>query len=321
MHLDAQQRQQVTRDEVINVALTRLTGSNARTENRLRGLTVSAKCDSAENALLYEVATDSVSLLLSGSKACYPILGKYTTHHGPLLNRYDSLPGGLRTFLDGYVQQMAFCFERDTIGLYYQDVWDSLIGGISLVRRDRNFIGPLMSTRWDQKYCNGSINIGYEYDMPSGDTCEHCVAGCVAVAMGQVMNYWKHPVDMGWDMQFDWCNMSDKLDVNSPTFFQNRSAISELLHDCGVKVNMDYHCEGSGAQFDSIKPALVNNYGYSDDAEYVSKSGMSDGDWMSLLKQQIDMQRPVIYSACGGQCHSFVCDGYGDDIYFTFALI
>ena len=175
----------MTRDEVINVALTRLTGSNARTENRLRGLTVSAKCDSAENALLYEVATDCVSLLLSGSKACYPILGKYTTHHGPLLNRYDSLPGGLRTFLDGYVQQIAFCFERDTIGLYYQDVWDSLIGGISLVRRDRNSIGPLMSTWWDQKYCNGSVDIGYEYDMPSGDTCEHCVAGCVAVAISQ----------------------------------------------------------------------------------------------------------------------------------------
>jgi hypothetical protein len=75
--LQAQQNQQVTRDEAVNAALTRLTGSNVSKDRNLRGIVLTEKNDNAGNTVLYEITTDSVSLLLSGSKACYPILAKY----------------------------------------------------------------------------------------------------------------------------------------------------------------------------------------------------------------------------------------------------
>ncbi len=316
--LQAQQNQQVTRDEAVNAALTRLTGSNVIKDRNLRGIVLTEKNDNAGNTVLYEITTDSVSLLLSGSKACYPILAKYKTPNRPLLDHYDDLPDNLRSFLDDYIWQISFCFSNDTIGLYHQGVWDSLINGINLVQRNSNSIGPLMSTRWAQKGCNNGSCVGYEYSMPQGNTCDHCVAGCVAVAMGQVMNYWKYPVSTKWDLKFDWCNMSDILDCASPAFVQNRNAISHLLYDCGVNVSMIYGCFGSGAYFDSVRGALVNRYGYSSDAEYKVRSGMNDNQWMDLLRQEIDAGRPVLYNACEGSCHAFVCDGYGNDNFFNF---
>lgn len=81
---------------------------------------------------------------------------------------------------------------------------------------------------------------------------------------------------------------------------------------------MSYECSRSGAYFDSVRGALVNRYGYSSDAEYKERSGMNDNQWMDLLRQEIDAGRPVLYNACGNSCHTFVCDGYGNDIFFNF---
>ncbi len=52
---NAQQRQQVTRDEAINAALTKLTGTNNRTESFFQ---TSERQDSLGNTLLYEPEFD-----------------------------------------------------------------------------------------------------------------------------------------------------------------------------------------------------------------------------------------------------------------------
>lgn len=106
--LQAQQNQQVTRDEAVNAALTRLTGSNVSKDRNLRGIVLTEKNDNAGNTVLYEITTDSVSLLLSGSKACYPILAKYKTPNRPLLDHYDDLPDNLRSFLNDYIWHISF---------------------------------------------------------------------------------------------------------------------------------------------------------------------------------------------------------------------
>ena len=317
--LNAQQKQQVTRDEAINVALTLLTGSNVPTGNSLRNINAIEKNDSSGNIVLFEISTDGTSLLLSGSKACYPVLAKYQTHSGSLLNCYNDLSENLRNFLDGYIQQISFCFNNDTTVLYYQAVWDSLIEGINIMQRDNVSVGPLVSTKWGQMGCNTGTSVGYEYSMPDTCNCNHnCLAGCVAVAMGQVMNYWKHPSPTNWNYFFDWCNMSDLLEDISPSFFQNRDAISNLLRDCGEKVHMHYGCNGSGAYFDSIRSALVDNYDYSRNASYIEKNRMSDDDWINCLKQEIDAGRPILYNATGSSGHAFICDGYGNGNFFNF---
>ena len=73
IYLHAQQNQQVTRDEAVNVALTRLTGSNVRTDRNIRGMVLTEKNDNAGNTILYEITTDSVSLLLSEKTLLFTI--------------------------------------------------------------------------------------------------------------------------------------------------------------------------------------------------------------------------------------------------------
>jgi hypothetical protein len=50
---------------------------------------------------------------------------------------------------------------------------------------------------------------------------------------------------------------------------------------------------------------------------FIYKSRYTDSDWNSLLKAELDSNRPVFYSGWGSGGHSFVCEGYTyDDIYY-----
>lgn len=156
--------------------------------------------------------------------------------------------------------------------------------------------------------------------MPSGGGCNHCVAGCVAVAMGQVMYYWKYPVMKKIrEIQFDWCNMTDKLYTNNPTYTKSRDAISYLLLECGESVDMEYGCDGSSASTEDAVDALVYKFDYKSTMDYKKRIWYSDDEWKDMIREQLDAKRPVIY--CGhrtGGGHSFVCDGYGEYGLFHF---
>ncbi len=319
----AQQKQQVTREDAIKVAFTKMYGTLTLNRDISKIPVVSEMKDDRGNTILYEITMDSISMLLSGSKACYPIIGKYIVTNGPLLTQYVNLPDNIRFFLDWYKSQLEYSFRNDTLNLYYQETWDSLIHGSNNAQRDGISVGPLMSTKWGQKGRNNDITrVGYEFAMPGTYECEHCLAGCVAVAMGQVLNYWKHPVDTDWNYLYDWCNMSDFLDSTYPSFVQNRAAISKLLRDCGESVSMIYGCLGSGANFNNIQSALVYGFDFNPYAQYLTRTNYSNSDWMGIIRNQINMGLPVLYNACGISCHTFVCDGYDDDgLYFNWGAL
>ena len=318
-HAKAQQRQQVTQEEVTRIAIRLLTNQNAHTERTATNFQMTEKRDSIGNVILYEVTVDSISVLLSGSRACYPLLGKYHAPNGPLLNNYDNLPDNLRWLIDGYIAQIVPCFSNDTIRLYYNDEWNNLIEDINLFNRDEEDVEEIIldfSSKWMQKGCNidnNNLVIGYEYYMPPdiNNSCIHSSVGCGAVAMGQVLNYWKHPVSSDWNITYDWCNMTDILDVNSPDFLKNREAIAHLLKDCAVPITTNYICDdGSLSDFTLIPSALINYFKYSPNAHIERKIDYRPDDWNVLLKNQIDQKRPIIY---GGGGHTFVCYGYQDN--------
>ena len=80
-------------------------------------------------------------------------------------------------------------------------------------------------------------------------------AGCVAVAMSQIMKYWEHPstgsgsysytysdyglIEADFNISYDWEGMLD----TTPT-----QASSLLLYHAGVSVGMNYGSDGSGAK-------------------------------------------------------------------------
>ena len=92
------------------------------------------------------------------------------------------------------------------------------------------------------------------------------------------------------------------------------AAVATLLHHCGVSVDMYYTVNGSGANSNDVPNALRRYFKYSRLAHREKQSDYSDEEWLSLLKHDLDLQRPVLYSGSGDQgSHAFVCDGYDDN--------
>ncbi|WP_437669129.1 C10 family peptidase [Sorangium sp. So ce131] len=153
-----------------------------------------------------------------------------------------------------------------------------------------------VQTRWHQ-------GCGYNDEAPtaSGGPCGRAWAGCVAVAMGQIMKYHRYPGG------YDWAAMPDS---------SGSAETSRLLRSVGDRVGMHYGASGSGASMSDVDDAL-EDLGYSTSARLVDFS-------FSTVKQEIDANRPVIMSGtrdcdflgfptCGG--HAWVVDGYEENYY------
>lgn len=82
-------------------------------------------------------------------------------------------------------------------------------------------------------------------------------------------------------------------------------------------LKMKFTPTGSAASSSSIPSALRNYMGYDSSCKQLSRNSYTTEKWTALMKQEIDNNRPVIYSATnsneGGGAHCFVLDGYDGD--------
>lgn len=183
-------------------------------------------------------------------------------------------------------------------------------------------VEPLLTEMWHQGCLYNSL-------CPTmTGPCDHAEVGCVAVAMGQIMHYWKYPTtgfgthsytnlgitlsaDFG-NTLYDWDHMPDSLTESSSETEVN--AVATLLYHCGVSVDMYYTQNGSGANSGDVPEAMVRYFSYSKKIHFEKRSKYNDEEWLSMLKDNLDAQRPVIYVGSGDQgAHAFVCDGYDDN--------
>jgi hypothetical protein len=186
-------------------------------------------------------------------------------------------------------------------------------------------VEPLLTEMWEQG-CHYNELCPTFSKVP----CGHAEVGCVAVAMGQIMHYWRYP-ETGWGSNsynnagltlsadfgntvYDWDHMPDSLTDDSSDI--EVEAVATLLFHCGVSVDMQYTTNGSGADSGDVPDALIRYFNYSRRLHIEKRSDFSDEEWMSMLKACLDLQRPVFYGGKGSQgSHAFVCDGYdGNDL-------
>ena len=185
-------------------------------------------------------------------------------------------------------------------------------------------IAPLLTEMWEQGCLYNSL-----CPTLSKIPCGHAEAGCVAVAMGQIMHYWQHPTT-GWGSHsyynagltlsadfgntvYDWDHMPDSLTDNSSE--AEIEAVATLLYHCGVSVDMKYTANGSGADSGDVPDALIRYFKYSSSLHIAKQSDYNDAAvWRSKLKSCLNQRRPVYYGGKGDQGgHAFVCDGYDDN--------
>ena len=184
-------------------------------------------------------------------------------------------------------------------------------------------VAPMLTEMWHQGCLYNSL-----CPTLSKLPCGHAEVGCVAVAMGQIMHYWKYPAkgfgthsytnqgitlsaDFG-STTYDWNHMPDSLTEASSE--AEIEAVATLLYHCGVAVDMYYTVNGSGASSGDVPNALYRYFSYSKKIHFEKRDNYSDEEWLSMLKDNLDAHRPVMYSGSGNQGgHAFVCDGYDDN--------
>lgn len=122
-------------------------------------------------------------------------------------------------------------------------------------------------------------------------------AGCVAIAMVQVMNYHKKPQWVNWSV------------ATSATGF----GYADVIKDAGLVIGTRYGCGGSSADTGNVPNALKSRFGY-------ASADFRDGFSSEIVKDNIRRNMPVIlagnkkngWSWIGGYGpgHAWVCDGY-----------
>lgn len=253
-------------------------------------------------------------VIISADDAVIPILG-YSTD---ATFDKNNIPIAEKNWLQSYSEQIKKIIAHDLSNVETKKKWDKIKN--NEFEKSIQAVNPLCSTLWDQSspYYN-SCPIVSSY---------HCVTGCIATAMAQIMKYWNYPstgvgshtytpatngsvigpltVDFS-ATTYDWVNM---VNTGGSTSVQE-AAVATLMYHCGVSVNMDYDPNGSGAYAWDVSPALINYFNYSPTAELKIMDNFTAANWQNLLEGELDAGRPVLYTGSGNVGgHAFVCDGY-----------
>ena len=248
----------------------------------------------------------------------------------------ENLPPNLKGWLDGYAEQIQAAVEmRATATGEIRNEWECLRQERNLPIKSETAVDHLLSTTWDQNYPY-NILCPEDPDANGNPTYGHVYAGCEACAIAQILKYWEYPNDahrvvwheydhpvygtLGANYSYAggsyyWNYMPNQLTYNSST--NQINAVASLMYHCGVSVEMNYGPNESLAYSTAAEIAFRAFFDYNN-ATLIMKSNYTDTQWISLLKNELDNERPVFYAGSGTGGHAFVCDGYNNSNYFWF---
>lgn len=246
-------------------------------------------------------------VIVSADDAVSPILA-YSNESS---FRADSIPCNVQAVLDTYCEAIAAAIAG---GSDASQTW-------STVSTDASEATHLVQSQWNQSY-------PYNLQTPLLGG-EHCVTGCVATAMAQIMYYWKYPehgtgsyeyywirgektLSANFEEAFDWTNMRNTYPSGETFTQESVDAVSHLMSQCGVSVDMAYYTSSS-ASITTMMSALYTYFGYSPVSMCsYDLSSVGNTEWMNIIKSEIDNKRPIVYSS---NHHAFICDGYDANDY------
>lgn len=188
-------------------------------------------------------------------------------------------------------------------------------------------------------------DIAWTQDTPMNDLCPvypyggynyRTYAGCVAIAMGQIMRYHQHPAQgagsasyttdsYGLSVEtnigahtYDWTKILPNYRYTSPTKEQ-KEEVAKLVYDIAAATQMDFTPNASNTQDFRAAQALRNNFGYDQSLTYIDHRFYTTEEWANTLRAELDAERPVYLSGAnvyGSESnvagHAFVVDGYDE---------
>ena len=280
---------------------------------------------------VFNVGDQQGFVIVSGDDRTEQILGY--CDHGDF--HADSIPEHMRSWLQTYANDIQW-LEDHNVTQTQEDVQAKKAQRRS--RKVYHSIPALLKTRWNQSW-------------PYNKNCPHYVnedgtegtppAGCVAVAMAQLMNYYHYPsrttavldnISKTYTVKtssgttsrtistgsipagtfIDWEHMKNSYGSYTD---EELEAVANLMLYCGLGVRMSWSKSGSGAVFSKIASSLRNQFGYESSVFVASRGNYSIDGWFDLVYDELAAGHPVGFAgnAGGSSGHAFVLDGFDGD--------
>ncbi len=209
----------------------------------------------------------------------------------------------------------------------------------------------LIKSTWDQ-------DEPFENSLPVLESgIQRPAAGCVAIAIGQIMKYYNYPTrglkptEAYWSKKYpstistfipsidltkhiyDWNNIlleykykyiqnPDGTVNRYPNYTQYQAkAVADLIFHIGASSKMSYGNSSSAPTIYAAR-ALVEYFGYDNAINVIKRRYYSDQEWINIIKNEINNRRPVYVEGWteSGSGHAFICDGYDPDGLFHINL-
>ncbi len=217
--------------------------------------------------------------------------------------------------------------EPERIARYHRE-WEGFISGEAALKAPGDSWPPD-----GQTWTGGWVESMWHQSSPYWNECpidpvtsDRCVVGCVATAMGQIINFWQYPDAVIFTHADDYVTNTrhisiDATEASIPAIDYNDGAPSfavcaDISYACGVSVEMDYTSQGSGASHTDCANAYRSNFDF-DRAQWKEEGSLGFYD---ILEQNMKDSMPAqlgITDAGWNYAHSIICDGFrettGDD--------
>lgn len=227
-----------------------------------------------------------------------PVLGY--SYEGKV--RADKIPDNLQYWLDCYSEQIAAMTEKSEV----------VKSAPKKYYRGNVIVEPLIKTQWNQ-------------EEPFNDKCPddvngRTVTGCVATALGQIINYHRWPQKSTGYVDYDGLAVWIEEDLGDYSYDYDNLDIPQLLYNVAVACRMEFSYYSSGAYDIVSATGLIRHFNYDKGMEMHSRDGSDyNTEWDQMLRDELDCGRPIYYTGQGKKGgHAFICDGYDDSNFFHF---
>ena len=158
----------------------------------------------------------------------------------------------------------------------------------------------------------------------------HCLVGCVATALEEVISYYRRTVVLqdtlhGWETpqyviedvlpgtNVDCRLIRDNYDVDDYTQ-QEADAVARLSFYCGVAAHMRWGIDASGANVHNLVEPMQRAFGYPY-VHFFDSYDYAPADWLTIMRNELYGGRPVLYAGFNMWMngHAFVVDGLDED--------
>ena len=281
-----------------------------------KGLNLVSRTSEEPSFYIFNRGTDDGFVIVSGDqRTSHRILGY--SPQGTF--QTENVPANVQAWLDEYDNEVNVIRKSNAI-INQGTGWEEAVGKV--------VVAPLIATQWDQ-------------EEPFNEKCpkrngERSAVGCIAVAVGQIMNYYQWPQQAKGYVEYEWNSSWIEQDFTQCNYDYNHLDVSQFLYDIAVSCKTDFNSGNSGSSAYEIDMgrALINIFDYDksmlmhyrkttwEGSERLIPT-WNDEEWDHMLREELDAKRPILYSGVyiSGRSetgHEFVCDGYDDAGYFHF---